>query len=221
MAWSTRELAEHAGTTVNTVRYYHRIGLLDEPQRRHNGYKQYGVADLARLRCIRRLVELHVPLSKIDATGSRVLVPADVLREVDASLAAELERLSRARRDIAVILRDHTAAELRPDVEASNDPASADHVTPSVTTLTTGSEEISDLFGAAGARQVIDADGGYRTAASACAGGQLAAGRPGAASETGCRSKSSADSAGSTSTKFPGPVSERCRPARRRPRRTG
>ena len=42
MAWSTRELAGLAGTTVNTIRHYHRLGLLDEPERRYNGYKQYG-----------------------------------------------------------------------------------------------------------------------------------------------------------------------------------
>jgi DNA-binding transcriptional MerR regulator len=41
MAWSTPQLAELAGATVNTIRHYHRLGLLDEPERRHNGYKQY------------------------------------------------------------------------------------------------------------------------------------------------------------------------------------
>jgi DNA-binding transcriptional MerR regulator len=33
MAWSTRELAELASTTVNTIRHYHRLGLLAEPER--------------------------------------------------------------------------------------------------------------------------------------------------------------------------------------------
>ncbi|MEO3798201.1 MerR family DNA-binding transcriptional regulator [Nonomuraea sp. B10E15] len=37
MPWSTRELAGLAGTTVNTIRHYHRLGLLDEPERRYNG----------------------------------------------------------------------------------------------------------------------------------------------------------------------------------------
>jgi len=31
VAWSTRELAELAGTSVKTVRHYHQLGLLDEP----------------------------------------------------------------------------------------------------------------------------------------------------------------------------------------------
>ena len=37
MAWSTRQLAEMAGTTVKSVRYYHQLGLLDEPERLGNG----------------------------------------------------------------------------------------------------------------------------------------------------------------------------------------
>jgi hypothetical protein len=31
MAWSTRELAELAGTTLRAVRHYHEVGLLAEP----------------------------------------------------------------------------------------------------------------------------------------------------------------------------------------------
>ena len=65
MAWSTRELANLVGTTVNTIRHYHRLGLLDVPEREYNGYKQYEVRHLVRLLRIRRLVSLGVPLSQI------------------------------------------------------------------------------------------------------------------------------------------------------------
>ncbi|MEU4690562.1 MerR family transcriptional regulator [Actinoplanes sp. NPDC023714] len=111
MAWSTRELAELAGTTVNTVRHYHRLGLLAEPDRRYNGYKQYSVAHLVCLLRIRRLVALGVPLSRIGAAMADGQVPAEVLREVDAELAAEIERLTKARADIAAILRDGAPAD--------------------------------------------------------------------------------------------------------------
>uniref|UniRef100_UPI0037167E9A MerR family transcriptional regulator n=2 Tax=Bacillati TaxID=1783272 RepID=UPI0037167E9A len=53
MAWSTRELAELAGTSLRAVRHYHEVGLLEEPERRANGYKQYGVAHLVRALRIR------------------------------------------------------------------------------------------------------------------------------------------------------------------------
>ncbi|MFI5933869.1 MerR family transcriptional regulator [Actinoplanes sp. NPDC051494] len=111
MAWSTRELAEMAGTTVNTVRHYHRLGLLDDPDRRYNGYKQYGVLHLVSLLRIRRLVELGVPLSEISTARLTGDVPPEVLRQVDAQLAAEIQRLSKARTDIAVILRDGAPAD--------------------------------------------------------------------------------------------------------------
>ncbi|MFF3869658.1 MerR family transcriptional regulator [Micromonospora sp. NPDC001898] len=65
MARSTREFAEFAGTTVNTIRHYHRLGLLSKPSRRYNGYKQYDVHNLARLVRIRRIAELGVPLARI------------------------------------------------------------------------------------------------------------------------------------------------------------
>lgn len=111
VAWSTQELAELAGTTVNTIRHYHRVGLLEEPERRHNGYKQYGVPHLVCLLRIRRLVELGVPLSEIGVARSNGDVPPEVLRQVDAQLAAEMERLHAARADIAVLLRDGAPAD--------------------------------------------------------------------------------------------------------------
>ena len=110
MPWSTRELAELAGTTVNTVRHYHRVGLLDEPERRSNGYKLYGVGHLVSLLRIRRLADLGVPLSGIgDVSAGADRVP-DVLRDLDAELRASIERLTKAREDIAAILREQSPA---------------------------------------------------------------------------------------------------------------
>ncbi|GGL06817.1 transcriptional regulator, MerR family protein [Sphaerisporangium melleum] len=106
MAWSTRELAELAGTTVNTVRHYHRLGLLEQPERRYNGYKQYEVRHLVRLLRIRRLADLGVPLAQIGAVSAGDDNTPDALRELDRNLQASIERLERARADIAVILRD-------------------------------------------------------------------------------------------------------------------
>jgi hypothetical protein len=40
VAWSTRETAELAGTTVRAVRHYHQIGLLDELARRRHPHVQ-------------------------------------------------------------------------------------------------------------------------------------------------------------------------------------
>jgi len=39
------ELAAIAGVTTRTVRHYHRIGLLPEPERQSNGYREYSLRD--------------------------------------------------------------------------------------------------------------------------------------------------------------------------------
>lgn len=104
MGWSTRELAELAGTTVNTIRHYHRVGILEEPERRSNGYKQYQARHLARVIRIRRLSDLGVPLTEIDSLGSSDDDITDTLRVLDAELAAGIERLQRARADVAIML---------------------------------------------------------------------------------------------------------------------
>lgn len=118
MAWSTRELAELAGTTVNTIRHYHRLGLLDEPERRYNGYKQYEVRHLVRLLRIRRLADLGVPLSQIGDVSASAGSTPDALRELDAELQVSIERLQKARADIAAILRDRAPADVPAGFEA-------------------------------------------------------------------------------------------------------
>lgn len=111
MPWSTSELGYLAGTTVNTIRHYHRLGLLDEPERRYNGYKKYDVQHLVRLLRIRRLVGLGVPLSQIDEVTDGAHDTTASLREIDAELQATIERLERARADIAIILREGVPAD--------------------------------------------------------------------------------------------------------------
>ncbi|MFC4562312.1 MerR family transcriptional regulator [Nocardiopsis mangrovi] len=117
MAWSTRQLAELAGTTVKAVRYYHQIGLLDVPERTANGYKRYEVAHLIRLLQIKRLSDLGIPLSAVASMG-RVDEDADaVIRVVDTELEATVARLNRVRAELAAILR-HRAPAYFPSVLA-------------------------------------------------------------------------------------------------------
>lgn len=114
MAWSTRRLAELAGSTVKAIRYYHEIGLLDEPERRSNGYKQYEVPHLIRLLQIKRLRELGVPLSQISALGQADDESDQALRVLDSELEATVDRLNRIRAELAVLMRHRTPAYLPP-----------------------------------------------------------------------------------------------------------
>ncbi|MGW0007166.1 helix-turn-helix domain-containing protein [Nocardia grenadensis] len=116
MTWSTRQLAELAGTSVRAVRHYHDIGLLAEPERASNGYKRYGVAHLLRVLRIKRLADLGIPLSQIAEMGDGDDFPRDALQTLDAELASTIERLQRIRVELALILRQGTSTDLPPDI---------------------------------------------------------------------------------------------------------
>ncbi|HKJ02750.1 MAG TPA: MerR family transcriptional regulator [Longimicrobiales bacterium] len=59
------ELAERAGVSVQTVRYYERRGLLPVPDRTASGYRKYDGADILRLTFIGRAKELGFTLSEV------------------------------------------------------------------------------------------------------------------------------------------------------------
>ena len=112
MAWSTREIADLAGTSLRSVRHYHEVGLLPEPERRSNGYKQYGVAHLMRLLRIKRLVDLGFSLAQIADLGERDEYPEEALRALGVELVAQIERLEKLRSEIADILEQGLATDL-------------------------------------------------------------------------------------------------------------
>jgi DNA-binding transcriptional MerR regulator len=58
-------LAKAAGVNIETVRYYERRGLLEEPPRSPSGYRQYSNDDLWRLRFIARAKRLGFTLGEI------------------------------------------------------------------------------------------------------------------------------------------------------------
>lgn len=62
---SVKEVAELAGVTPRTVRYYHSIGLLAEPPRDNSGYRRYGGKEVIELVRIVRLRAVGMPLPQI------------------------------------------------------------------------------------------------------------------------------------------------------------
>jgi Cd(II)/Pb(II)-responsive transcriptional regulator len=61
------ELAKAAGTTVETVRYYEKEGLLPAPERGVNNYRSYGPVHAERLRLIRNCRALDMTQDEIRA----------------------------------------------------------------------------------------------------------------------------------------------------------
>ncbi|MFF2512431.1 MerR family transcriptional regulator [Streptomyces sp. NPDC058086] len=94
------ELAVAVGVTTRTVRHYHHLGLLPEPERRPNGYRDYTLRHAVVLARIRRLTELGLGLAEVrdvlaDDAGRDL---AEVLEELDADLARQ-EAAIRERRE--------------------------------------------------------------------------------------------------------------------------
>ena len=62
---SIGQVARRAGVGVETVRFYERQGLLEEPPRRTSGYRQYSEQVIKRLHFIKRAQKLGFSLKEI------------------------------------------------------------------------------------------------------------------------------------------------------------
>ncbi|MFI9046208.1 MerR family transcriptional regulator [Streptomyces sp. NPDC053427] len=101
------ELAGLVGVSTRAVRHYHHIGLLAEPERRANGYREYGLRDAVALARLRRLTELGFGLDEVrdilaDDSGREL---HEVLAELDADLARQEEEIRARRARLAALKR--------------------------------------------------------------------------------------------------------------------
>lgn len=97
------EMAELAGVSVRTVRYYHQVGALPEPPRRSNGYRDYSVDHLVRVLRIHQLTSSGLPLA---TAGELAADPAphaaeEVLEEADRLLESQIAVLTERRARLA------------------------------------------------------------------------------------------------------------------------
>ncbi|MEV0385846.1 MerR family transcriptional regulator [Nonomuraea sp. NPDC050643] len=112
------ELAALAGVTIRTLRHYHQIGLLEEPERSVNGYRDYDVRHVVRLMRITRLTELGLPLAALPDILDDPQAAEALLDELDRQAAAEIERLTSRREDIARLRRHGAMPDLPPEMAA-------------------------------------------------------------------------------------------------------
>ncbi|KQU57357.1 hypothetical protein ASG84_17470 [Rhodococcus sp. Leaf278] len=109
-------LAKAVGTTPRTVRHYHRLGLLDEPRRLSNGYREYTIDDVVRLMRIRWLADCGMPLGEIAAAlGESPAAETDVVADLRALLGGieqQQSTLARKHARLSALLND--AVERRP-----------------------------------------------------------------------------------------------------------
>jgi DNA-binding transcriptional MerR regulator len=108
------ELAATVGVTPRAVRHYHHLGLLPEPERRANGYRDYTLRHAVVLARIRRLTELGLGLAEVrdvlaDDAGRELV---EVLGELDEDLARQETEIRERRARLRDLIEDARAGRL-------------------------------------------------------------------------------------------------------------
>ena len=121
-AMSIAELARSAGVGVETVRYYQRRGLLDDPRPHKTGVagiRHYGPDETRRLRFIRSAqtagftLEEIAELLRLDSSGDRPRA-REMARARIAALDAKIAELQRARQSLSKLARECAAGDKGP-----------------------------------------------------------------------------------------------------------
>jgi MerR family mercuric resistance operon transcriptional regulator len=84
------QVANRAGVGIETVRFYEREGLLEEPARKESGYRQYEDDVVARLRFIKRAKELGFSLKEIKELLALRVDPTTTCAEVRSKAQAKV-----------------------------------------------------------------------------------------------------------------------------------
>lgn len=110
------QLADAAGVNVQTVRYYERRGLIEEPPRRPSGYREYPESDIDRIGFIRRAQGLGFTLNDIKELLSLRMAPgttpAQVRDRVDSKIADVTEKIADLERIRGALTQMSAACEL-------------------------------------------------------------------------------------------------------------
>ena len=92
-----QEAEKRAGITKNNIRFYERMGLLMPDRVRENRYRNYSEKDVERLKLIRLLRSLYVPIGEIRSVLEGEVGLAVCLRRQAVSLAGNIGNLTAAK----------------------------------------------------------------------------------------------------------------------------
>lgn len=112
MGWSTKQLADLAVTTVRAIRHYHQVGVLPEPQRSANGYKQYQIEHLVRVLQIKRLTSIGMTLVQAGEALQDPKHGLEMLQNLEDELDLQIAKLRAAKAEVGAA----KAMGLRPDM---------------------------------------------------------------------------------------------------------
>ena len=93
------QLARKSGVQVETIKFYQRRGLIEQPPRPESGFRKYSAETVRQVRFIRRAKELGFSLQEIgELLGLRV-APGTSCREIKARAEAKLADLHQKQKD--------------------------------------------------------------------------------------------------------------------------
>lgn len=100
------ELAEAAGVSADTVRYYERQNLLEAPPRSPSGYRVYGPTHLEQLRFVRSAQSLGFSLAEIGAIMPRMRAGAFGRVEIEQQLHDKMLEIDQQIRRLETMRRE-------------------------------------------------------------------------------------------------------------------
>ncbi|ODT86202.1 MAG: Hg(II)-responsive transcriptional regulator [Nitrosomonadales bacterium SCN 54-20] len=95
------KLAKVAGVNIETIRYYQRRGLLDEPTKPVGGHRRYSAHEAKRVRFIKRAQALGFTLAEVG--GLLTLDDACACKETRALAARKLALIEQKMADLAAM----------------------------------------------------------------------------------------------------------------------
>lgn len=111
-AMTIGKVAKESGVGVETVRFYEREGLLQQPARKLSGYRQYEPEAIIRLRFIKNAQRLGFTLReikellalRIDPGATRAQVRQQAIAKIE-DIDQRIEELKRMKRALAPLIR--------------------------------------------------------------------------------------------------------------------
>ncbi len=103
------KLAQEAGVNVETIRFYEKKGLIQQPQKPIQGYRQYPDETLERIRFIKRAKELGFTLDEIAHLLSLEELPCSQVQALSQhklnTVQAKIKDLNRLEKALIELLK--------------------------------------------------------------------------------------------------------------------
>ena len=114
------ELATAAGCDVQTVRFYERERLLEEPARTASGYRTYDARHLTRLSFIRHLRSLDIPLTEVRQLLAYAASPEESCGQVNDLLDGHIAMVKNRIQELKALEKQLVALRKTCDGDASH-----------------------------------------------------------------------------------------------------